>query len=208
MSQPSYPQQSSKVLSLAPFNPTTMIESLDERGNGLRVVFFRPDQRSDRWGHIVAAVQHDAVASALTSVEDDDAAGWPASPPLQNMSIEQQTRGPVALAVGMACQCHWSASIEAISGQGKLVFDIACRRPSQSDRRLSSLYVSNAEISCRWQNSLALQLAEVESGNLTLTFGDDVELELNSAGVGLLVRPTSATTARWKYTLQLAPHSS
>src|SRR5687767_2733471 len=109
-----------------------MIESLDADGCGLRVVFFKPESAKDRYGHVIAAVENagqptERAVTKLVSVEGLGEDGWPLSPPLQSLSIEQRPSGAVALLVGMSGQSHWSASVEAIPGQGKLIFDLACR---------------------------------------------------------------------------------
>lgn len=64
----------------------------------------------------------------LESCEGTPADAWPASSPLQSLSIEELTPGaPVALLVGMAGKSHWSASIERLSGNNGWRWDIACR---------------------------------------------------------------------------------
>ncbi len=61
------------------------------------------------------------------SVEGTDEEVWPASPALQQLSIEHRERVDVALLVGMSGRSHWSLSIEAEQGTGTLRFDAACR---------------------------------------------------------------------------------
>jgi len=64
----------------------------------------------------------------LESCEGTPADAWPASSPLQSLSIEELTPGaPVGLLVGMAGKSHWSASIERLSGNNGWRWDIACR---------------------------------------------------------------------------------
>lgn len=64
----------------------------------------------------------------LESSEGTPADAWPASSPLQSLSIEELTPGaPVALLVGMAGKSHWSASIERLSSNNGWRWDIACR---------------------------------------------------------------------------------
>jgi hypothetical protein len=64
----------------------------------------------------------------LESVEGSSDDHWPASPPLQSLSIESFVPGTsVALLVGMAGNSHWSASIEPCREPTGFLFDLACR---------------------------------------------------------------------------------
>ena len=99
---------------LTPFDPATMIQSLDEQGRGVRVVFYRPQSAADRWAHLVATVLNggeagETVVPRLISQEGPGPDGWPLSPPLQSLAIEQRAEGAVALLVGMG-SCPASAS--------------------------------------------------------------------------------------------------
>src|SRR5438045_2944877 len=85
----------------------------------------------DRYYHAISLIGHSGrimpLMESLNGLAEDE---WPPSPPLQTLSIETLPDGrSVALLVGMAGRSHWSASIEPVSGQAKLIFDIACRHP-------------------------------------------------------------------------------
>lgn len=169
-----------------------MIQSLDSSGTGLRVAFYRPDHSQDRWGHVIGVVRNaetpeETVFRALPSLEGIARDGWPVSPPLQNLSIEQQDRGPVALAVGMANQCHWSASIEAIPNERRLIFDIACRVNGHADALLRSCYLD--------------QQRGVDS--VRISFGQELQIKQQSGSLALEVKSASTPTVRWKYTIDL-----
>ncbi|MEM9585861.1 MAG: hypothetical protein AAGA03_01155 [Planctomycetota bacterium] len=82
--------------------------------------------------------QHDRYAHqlwvndecVLASVEGDSAEDWPASAPVQQLSLEPIEDNATALGVGAAGTSHWSLSVQAQDfGQGQcaLVFDWACR---------------------------------------------------------------------------------
>jgi hypothetical protein len=74
------------------------------------------------------------------SQEGNSEEDWPASPPLQFVSIETRPKKlPVALLMGMAGGSHWSASIEQHPAEHSLRFDIACRAGSHPDK-LGSRY--------------------------------------------------------------------
>lgn len=54
---------------------------------------------------------------------------WPASPPIQQLSLESIQDRPTLLGVGQAGKSHWSISVETIEGDTgeTLRFDVACR---------------------------------------------------------------------------------
>jgi hypothetical protein len=99
-------------------------------GTLLRVDF---DRAGDRWRHRVALVlpEGSSVVSPVLLLESQEGSSdedWPASPPLQAISIEERPRKlPSALLLGMAGSSHWSAAIEQHPAEKKLRFDIACR---------------------------------------------------------------------------------
>ncbi|MCE9528571.1 MAG: hypothetical protein K8R36_21205 [Planctomycetales bacterium] len=93
-------------------------------------------QVADRVAHSIQVLDHSSrVLAELKSVEGTTADEWPASPALQSCSVQEIRPGETtAFLVGMSGKSHWSASIEAISGQGVLHFDFACR-VSQAPKR-------------------------------------------------------------------------
>ena len=106
-------------------------------GGGLRVAF---QWRGDRYQHSLAAVAGDRRQLLLQSREGDEQQVWPASPPLQQLSLEHRPGGgTVALAVGMAGSSHWSLSVEADPRAAACEFDVACRC-AQPAAALGSLY--------------------------------------------------------------------
>jgi hypothetical protein len=176
---------------LTPFDPARMIESLDEQGRGLRVVFFRPPAAADRWGHAVATVfnagdAEETIAPRLISQEGPGPDSWPLSPPLQSLSIERRPSGAVALLVGMSGQSHWSASFEAVAGHG-IVVDIACRvAKGSTEPRLGSHYLAQ-----HWQA-------------LGLKIGPEIAMKTSPGNIFLEVQATTQQPVRWKYTIELA----
>lgn len=112
-----------------------VIKAVDNSGCGLQVVF---DWHGDRHSHRIQYVQSDLALDLLHSVEGVGSESWPASPPLQQLSIESRPTGDVGLLLGMAGKSHWSASIEADHVHQRLVFDIACRTNEPSERLISS----------------------------------------------------------------------
>jgi len=188
---------------LTPFDAATMIEALDERGNGLRVVFFKPESAADRYGHVIATVAsagqaEEQVVARLLSYEGTGRDGWPASPPLQSLSIERRPEGAVALLVGMSGQSHWSASFEALADR-RLKIDIACRLGSGAGQwRLGTSYLANAPVATNVAGA-ALDLGE--NRQLLIEFGQEMEGKVTAGSVILQVRGTSERPIRWKYEL-------
>jgi hypothetical protein len=141
----------------------------------------------DRQGHTIFFVSADGVRTALLeSVEGTSADDWPPSPPLQNLTVEERADGRrVALLVGMAGSGHWSASIESAAGEGRIVFDIACRHTEQP-RWLGSRY--------RVMSTDRLPLI-IDPGGAGMTVRDTM----------LVIEPTPPYTTwgttRWRYSL-------
>jgi hypothetical protein len=105
----------------ARFTPSVKATLLTS-ASGLRLEFV---QHHDRYSHRIVAADG---AILLCSIEGTDQDIWPASPPLQQLSIEEHRPGvEVALLVGMAGKSHWSLSIEPLADGSGFLFDVACR---------------------------------------------------------------------------------
>lgn len=103
----------------------TVLGAIDAQGVGVRVEF---ERLADRFGHVISLLQGASATPLLRSREGTGAEAWPASPPLQQLSIERREPArSVALLVGMAGASHWSASVESFPAERTLVFDVACR---------------------------------------------------------------------------------
>lgn len=81
------------------------------------------------------------------SVEGDEKDGFPPSPPLQSLSIEEVHGNRVALLVGQAGVGHWSASIES-NQRDMFVFDIAARTDSAVARLGSEYQIRTDLLEC------------------------------------------------------------
>ena len=104
-------------------------------GTGSRLSL-RFERRGDRWTQSIDLIQDSRRYALLESVDAGPGAaavnstesGWPPSPPLQQLLVEDRgAGGRVALLVGMAGRSHWSMSVEAAPGRAALRFDVACR---------------------------------------------------------------------------------
>ena len=105
--------------------PPRVLQVLDGDGRGLRVFSSRDE---DRYGHEIACVTGPVATVCLRAELGRDRDPWPASPPLQQGSLEPSSRGrQMALLIGMAGKSHWSQSVETDSAATSLTFDVACR---------------------------------------------------------------------------------
>jgi hypothetical protein len=99
------------------------------------------ERRGDRWSQRIDCLHSTQRWPCLESVDtsgldqakggvtsDSTNQGWPLSPPLQQLLIEDRgAAGRVALMVGMAGRSHWSMSVEPVAGRAAFRFDVACR---------------------------------------------------------------------------------
>ena len=119
------------------------LQLVAEARDGLRIrTSFRFE--AGRYRHSIELVigPDDVVLDAWeeTSLSNDE--DWPASPPIQQLSLEMIGGTPALLGVGQAGKSHWSISVEPVQGEGlrpALKFDLACRCPVQP-RWLGSSY--------------------------------------------------------------------
>jgi hypothetical protein len=102
----------------------------------LKIEFFRAE---DRFAHRIGIQQAGQTTWILQSLEGTAEQDWPTSPPLQDLSVEQQADREVIFLVGMAGKSHWSLSLELAPQQHGLLFDVACRA-HQPPARLGSTY--------------------------------------------------------------------
>jgi hypothetical protein len=149
-------------------------------GHALRVEFV---WHGDRYRHLIAVARPDGSSMpCFESVEGGAADPWPPSPPLQSLSIETLPDGRrVALLVGMAGNCHWSASIEPSASGRSLVFDIACRVAGPNPILGSQYLVSK------------------QAGDAVPFAADDCSwCEARLGGVDVLLIPATAAASRSK----------
>lgn len=164
-----------------------VIEAVGSDGRVLRVDFV---WRGDRYAHTVSMIDTDgAIVPLLKSIEGETDDNWPASPPLQTLSVENLIdKGRVALLVGMAGRSHWSASIESVHGEAKVVFDLACRH-SEAPNRLGSYYLP--------ASPLAPRRLSIESETASV---------LDASGVIEIAPIVSEPrgTTRWRFAIRLS----
>lgn len=164
-----------------------VIESRSADGIGLRIEFA---WLGDRFGHVISRIDKDGVAQPLLeSIETLGADAWPASPPLQSLSLHALPSGqPAALLVGMASRSHWSASVEAAAGHAALQFDIACRHSPQP-KWLGSRYRVLGQQE---------KLVSIAANDGRIHYATDVAtIEPNAIS-------EKSPTTRWRYTIRIS----
>lgn len=117
----------------------------------------RFDWSKDRFDH---AIDHNK-RSLISVVEGDAAEGhsesWPASPPIQQLSIESIEDREVALGVGCAGTSHWSLSVEPVEAGFR--FDWACRS-KESPAFLGTTYQARTGFDCQPESGAGVKSTE------------------------------------------------
>ena len=167
----------------------------------------------DRYGHAISVVHASGkISTVLTSIEGDASEAWPASPPLQSISVEEVASGRnAALLVGMAGRSHWSASVEAIPGQAALVFDVACRIGTLPAKLGSRYTIAEGQL-VSGPGDKKREFVAVLLGSLGVRVyreqvpGCEAKLRLPESGE-LVIRPdvgeTATSTVRWRYRVEV-----
>ena len=179
-----------------------VLEAINERGHGLRLTF---SWTGDRYAQQVDYCGPTGTTLLLTSLEGNDQAVWPPSPPLQQLTFEERPRGPIALLIGMAGTSHWSVSVETDTARAEIVFDLACRM-SQQPRFLGSSYLSTQAVAAAQGQPVSLAAGVIleslpvceEVANATGAI-EIADSEIKIAAVS----PEVGGTPRWKYRLAL-----
>lgn len=164
--------------------------------------------QGDRFAHAVTLAGGGQADLLLQSVEGADGQAWPASPPLQSLHVEEQRGKQVALLVGMAGKCHWSAAVELDHEYSRLRWDVACRVRAGELGWLGSSYQSDADmrlvesgvasIACAI-GKLAVRL-EGDTGSTAKLAIHDQGLHINAASN--IKHVGGAATFRWSYVIE------
>lgn len=183
---------------------TTSLVAADSQGRILRAQFV---WHHDRFAHTVSVAAAGRSIPLLASREGQPDQAWPASPPLQSLSIEPGAAGPVALLVGMAGAAHWSLSVATEAGSGALVFDAACRAKSMP-LSLGSRYRTMVEPHGANGTVLFPVLDSHLQVSLLPSDAPPAHVQLTGDGFGIVVDSGDADalprTFRWKYRMALA----
>lgn len=190
-----------------------MNESILLDGGGMRIGFH---WHRDRFAHTVGVLDGERLDPFLASREGDPDEPWPASPPFQEVHVEQHNGQQVALLVGRAGKCHWSGSVEIDAGASAVHFDIACRLKGAAARRAEngdllpaarSAYQSLMTPTCDGQGTICLANARASLAITSIAVKDQTPpatLAVAESGFQIWVPPsmeTQPSTIRWRYTI-------
>ncbi len=152
----------------------------------LRVQFQRVE---DRYAHSIW-LDDDQV---LQSLEGDAGQIWPASPPIQQLSLEDQGSATVALGLGMAGISHWSLSVAP--QETGFLFDVACRLlgPDPQAGQLGSSYRLNPD----WKARSHTAIQSAASG--MKIWIEPMDSQLVWASESMFRIDASPATGRWRY---------
>lgn len=170
----------------------------------LRIEFHRD---ADRYRHEVVDCGDGLSSVLLASVEGIADEEWPASPPLQELHVEQRGDDKqVALLVGRAGRSHWSLSVEIDRAHRALTFDVACRSATAGDRLASSYRLAAGGLPASLPTGDRIALSsnialEILEGKLQSETGDESILRI-------VPRPDQSAsgkiqTFRWRYRIEL-----
>lgn len=166
----------------------------------------------DRFAHEIWAADGDDWRPLMSSVEGTPEQSWPPSAPLQTLHVETRPEGPIALLVGMAGKCHWSASVELDAERHQVRFELAARVRPPGSPWLGSTYQlaqgyravpvhgDRLELSASGAAHPGIAIQSAESGTL---------VELSSQG-GVLIAAReilvadAPATIRWSYRVELS----
>lgn len=132
--------------------------------------------------------------AAWDGVQQPEAELWPASPPIQELSLETIDGRDVLLGVGRAGKCHWSVSIETVEIESAAAFrfDIACRCP-EPPQWLGSTYQPSPET----DESAGLRALKVLAQEDTAVAIDGSQIRIEPTA-----KPRSwPGTVRWRYAI-------
>lgn len=142
---------------------------------------------------VTAAGQAVAVWQEVQPSESDD---WPASPPIQELSLETIDGKDVLLGVGRAGRSHWSVSVEAteVDGHPAMRFDYACRCPD-SPQWLGTTYQVASQADSDRAAAPALRVVCADQTDVK-------QIELNRIVIEPIGHPQKwPGTVRWCYTI-------
>lgn len=171
----------------------------------------RLQKSGDRFTHQIEVQSSGSGRAAggplLTCLEGGSDDIWPVSPPLQQLSVEPQSSGNVALLVGMAGHSHWSAAAFT-DPTGGLVFDVACRT-EQTPERLGVAYRLHRDVQIRIRPAHVELLLGADA--FRVRFDDQppfcpgawrLDREQLIGSVEAANPSPQATTLRWRYRIE------
>jgi hypothetical protein len=163
-------------------------------GSTLQIDFRRI---GDRFVQSIRRIGSDgSYLAAWDGVQKPEAELWPASPPIQELSLETIDGRDVLLGVGRAGKCHWSVSVETveIDSAAAFRFDIACRCP-EPPQWLGSTYQASPDAADQAGTASLLAVQAQEDTALTSNGPQQITIQPT-------VMPRSwPATVRWRYAI-------
>lgn len=152
----------------------------------------------DRFVQSIRRLSSDGMClAAWESVQKPEAELWPASPPIQELSLESIDSRDVLLGVGRAGKCHWSLSVETVEIESAAAFwfDIACRCP-EPPLWLGSTYQPSSGAAEHDDAPASSALKVLAQEDTTLT-ADGAQFRLQPT----LTPRSWPGTVRWRYAI-------
>lgn len=174
--------------------PAYSLTSTGNDGSKLQVDFMRV---GDRFEQTVTRLDPEGTSVAIwRDIHDSASDVWPASPPIQELSLESIGGKDVLLGVGRAGKSHWSVSIETteVDSAPAIHFDFACRCP-EPPQWLGTTYQTGPSDTDDSVMDHALRATCGEDAMLTRIAPGQIKIEpLNHP-------PKWPGTVRWRYTI-------
>jgi hypothetical protein len=181
-----------------------VLDVVGHDGRGLRATFLWDE---DRYGHEIACLDRRSVAVCLAAESGRERDPWPASPALQQLSVQDVKAGRRGvLLVGMAGTSHWSQTVEADAATTSLTFDVACRVQRQPQWLGSSYQTMHGDWGCPTPDGRSVTGACVELTVESATNSAPSRIEID--GGRFVIAPDLRmlrlpSTVRWKYRITL-----
>ena len=182
-----------------------MAEDVIVRGGLLEVRFVFA---ADRWGHRLSIVDGSTAVPLLESIEGAPRDIWPASPSLQEVTLQDRSsERAVATALGACGSSHFAVSLQIVTDRSataeyttRVEIDVACRVQSRPPS-IGSAY--------RLMPGVALRQSQLHVGGrcLDLHTAENTNLLVEaSTGIRLTpveIEPGLPATLRWQYAIAI-----
>ncbi len=169
----------------------TCVLRVDQSTQGLQVTF---ERACDRYVHRIEVQDDNGPVCVLCSTEGNSDERWPASPPIQEVHLEDRPDGSrVALCVGMSGTSHWSLSALLAADAQTATFDVACRLRDMPETLGSEYEVTDPA----WADRIAVTTLDDPSPTTLLRRNSQLLLSPSTVG------HTMPQTQQWRYTFSI-----
>lgn len=141
----------------------------------------------------------------ITSHESNSSTLWPASPPLQQIHLQNFGDGrQVIFGVGMAGRGHWSASFTLVPALASWIVELACRSPLAPGPLLST-YCLDGDWQWEAEQPSTLRCVQLNSPLHLEPVQPGAEAQVTDDR--LLIRPThvnhGSSTTQWAFRIRM-----